>query len=93
MNFPEEAIEAAAQEAHAEICEESWEDCSDADWGYGKCWKAALAALKAAAPLLMAQALREMAEAFEPMDADQIKSWHPHDVAELLRWRAADITA
>lgn len=59
MNMPEWAIEKAAEDAHAAICEEKWTDCSDADWGYGKCWKAARAALTAAAPLLMAQAWDE----------------------------------
>ena len=53
MNIPEWAVEKAAEEAHVAICEESWSDCSDAYWGYGKCWKAARAGLEAVVPRLM----------------------------------------
>lgn len=84
MNIHEEAVEAAAA-AWEWSCEQG-----KAGPGYRDAWSAAL---EAAAPLLMAQALREMAETFDPLDTDPIKSWHPHDVAELLRWRASDITA
>lgn len=98
MNIPEEAVEAAGKAGREAAYWHAGGGKPALSWD--KTWptdrdlyrSVARAALEAAAPLLMAQALQEMAETFEPMNTEPIKSWHPHDVAELLRWRAADIT-